>query len=1010
MKIRYKSDSVNNISKGSDISISLSNTFKNQIHNDIVEKLNARLVFEDERNNCNKYRLFFNIKPYCTNVLFNPFTEIVKYSKTDDVYKVEIKHDLSLIDALTDTTERVKYIQDTSISRIDMDDKLSEDMQGFEYYPGYDMFNNHILRDKSFKIVSNLSTTNEFKYNSLIENMYDRNGERIKIPQRQYDVFKEEFISKNSNFKHLYDNEDILNFMDGSAINERLMEKNGWFGFENVAQIKTRDVDGNDLKIDKVINNKNGGDFIDMYPDRSLFSFNPKVNKHLNRLEYNWNYALTYPFACNKKHNFCRVTINNVTTTGLKIMTFEKQKNAYGLDVLVFRTYTQHGLQVGDVFRLCINPYGRDIEDKDSDYKIVLNEISVTQLGDISGNNKDFYFITENMDVLQKISTIIKCSGSDYDEYGSYMGDEIHNWLSNEDGFNDETINMELNNHEFIINRMYNDTPSEYYFRIFKKIPNFKFKKEELTAHKGVVLKEYIDYINNNCRNKDNNILFDFTMENSRFGFASSVYNDNVTQLIYNDDIDLNNIIDNLGRPVNEIYLTIIKNNKGYDEWYNSSNWNGNILNNNIAKQIEYSHCFGNVSCGLDFGGIGDVRLRVKNGDINLINELGVYGTKKEENISGGVKITYNNTKIGDYITQNGSTFYVKSDDNLRKIIVDENDGIEVDGLFYGDFVEYNPSEAKEKTLSDCYHRFNTYQREMEFHDYNLYQKICGWDILSDDYDIVPNNESNFEKYNENVMDFYNKKIVEDENFVVFSKNFVDENNRYTLIDDDTLLYAYQKPEGYFYKPHHKIQLKELGEVKQDSHYDIFVSNAKPVQSDGIYISITSSLKHGCMVGDKIYICNDSTGDWWYSYVLSVINAVTFYIDKKFIHIDNDFYKNEIDWVKNAQYINNGTYKIRRVNLDIPRYAQRISGGQFIWRNILNIGNQYVTELEEYPFLNQSFYINKDINFYLKRQDTNGGEGLYSGNIISSFPTDVVGQKMENTSNYEYKDETTITC
>ena len=1017
-KIRYKSDSVKSVNKDSGISISLSNTIKNYVHNNVVEKVNARLVFENERNKCNKYRLLFNIKPYCTNVLFNPFTEIVKFSSNgkEDDCKIEIKHDLSSTDYLTETTERVKYIQDTSISRVDMDDILLEDVQGFEYYPGYDMFNNHLLRDNSFKIVSNLSTTtNELKYNSLIENMYNRFGEIIKIPQRKYDIFQERFITNKKIFKHLYDNDDILNFRDGSAINERLIEDNGWFGFANVCQIKTRDIDGTDLKIDKVINSKNGGDFIDMYPDRSLFSFNPKSNPFLHRLEYNWHYALTYPFACDKTHSFCNYVLNvgttTISTTGLKILTFEKQKNAYGLDVLLFRTYTKHGLKVGDIFRLSINPNGRDIEDIDPNYTVVLNDISVSQLGDINGNNKEFFFIVENMDVLQKVSTIIKCGGSDYDEYGSYMGDEMHDWLTNGDSFDDDNINMELNNHEYMINRIYNDTPSEYYFRVFKKIPNFKFAKEELTPQKGVDLKEYINYINNNCKNTNNEKLIDFTMENSRFGFASSVYNDNITQLIYNDDINVNNLIDNLGRPLSEFYLTIIKNNKGHEIWYDSSNWNGNEFESEdyTAKDIEYSHCFGKVSCGLNFGGDGDLKLRAKNGDINLINELGVYGTKDKDD-----PLKYNTSKIGEYVTQEGMSLYVKSNDNLKRLVVkndgNTNDSIKVDGLFYGDFVEYNPSEAQEKVLSDCYHRFNTYQREMQFAESNIYKKLCGWDILSDDYDVTPNNESNFEKFGEDVMSTYDKKIVEDENFVVYSKDYVNPNEQYTLLDDNTSLYAYQKPEGYFYKPHYRIQIKEMGEIQQDSHFDIAVRSAKLVQNEGIFIRITSSLKHGCMVGDKIYICNDTTGDWWYTYVLSVVNPLTFYVDKKFIHINNEFYKNENDWVKNATYINDGTYKVRRMNPYIPRYAQRVSNCQFIWRKMLNIGDINAIDLEEYPYLNESFYINKDINFYLKRQDTNGGSGLYSGNNPASFPQDVIGQKMENTSNYEYKDENEITC
>ena len=59
--------------------------------------------------------------------------------------------------------------------------------------------------------------------------------------------------------------------------------------------------------------------------------------------------------------------------------------------------------------------------------------------------------------------------------------------------------------------------------------------------------------------------------------------------------------------------------------------------------------------------------------------------------------------------------------------------------------------------------------------------------------------------------------------------------------------------------------------------------------------------------------------------------------------------------------------------------------------------------------MNESFYINKDINFYLKRQDTNGGSGLYSGAIEDSFPQDIIGNNLEM-SNVEYKEESEMSC
>ena len=77
-----------------------------------------------------------------------------------------------------------------------------------------------------------------------------------------------------------------------------------------------------------------------------------------------------------------------------------------------------------------------------------------------------------------------------------------------------------------------------------------------------------------------------------------------------------------------------------------------------------------------------------------------------------------------------------------------------------------------------------------------------------------------------------------------------------------------------------------------------------------------------------------------------------------------------------------------------------------MWRDVLNVGNKDTVELTEYPFANGHFYINKDINFFLKRQDPFGDNGLYSE---SKSPNDIYGN-VKKTSNYEYKDEENRIC
>ena len=64
-----------------------------------------------------------------------------------------------------------------------------------------------------------------------------------------------------------------------------------------------------------------------------------------------------------------------------------------------------------------------------------------------------------------------------------------------------------------------------------------------------------------------------------------TVYGDEVSQIVYTDDIDISEYKDNRGRPLTEMFLTIVKRNKGHEEWYSGGNAS--------SENIEYSHVFG---------------------------------------------------------------------------------------------------------------------------------------------------------------------------------------------------------------------------------------------------------------------------------------------------------------------------------------------------------------------------------------------------------------------------------
>lgn len=172
--------------------------------------------------------------------------------------------------------------------------------------------------------------------------------------------------------------------------------------------------------------------------------------------------------------------------------------------------------------------------------------------------------------------------------------------------------------------KIYNGVVSQYYFRKFKKL---KTRSGEL---------EQDDY------------------EIYNLAFSENIYTDTIYQYIFNEDIDISNLTDNLGRPLSQIYLSIIK---------TSSNG-----------------IFTKVMSGLEAPFIPE--LNNTNFNNYLINVPVIQ-------------------KIHGVIT-NPTPTNIPIESN---ILVQDND-------FYGDVVEYNETTIEEIILGDVYHRFNTLNRE----------------------------------------------------------------------------------------------------------------------------------------------------------------------------------------------------------------------------------------------------------------------------------------------------------
>ena len=176
------------------------------------------------------------------------------------------------------------------------------------------------------------------------------------------------------------------------------------------------------------------------------------------------------------------------------------------------------------------------------------------------------------------------------------------------------------------IKKLINNVESQYYFRKFRKI---KTKVSPII--------ETDDY------------------EAYRVGFSENFFNDSIIQFVFNEDIDVTDLVDNLGRPLSELYLTIIKT-------------DSNKLFTNVSSGIETPY------------------------DARLVNSNTIPYLRNIPSIH-----RIHNGTSGIFPTHNALETNVK--------INNTND-------IYGDLVEYNVNTLNETILATVSHRFNTINRE----------------------------------------------------------------------------------------------------------------------------------------------------------------------------------------------------------------------------------------------------------------------------------------------------------
>lgn len=884
--------------------------------NDVSEIVSQYDQYLLERESCNKIRLTCQVNPICTNVLFNPITEIVRYEGSNNVELLNYldgSTELKNTDLLYKTTNVLcsSNLNDNSGSQKHhtnaiRDTQLSNTKNGFIYHCGLDILNNHLIRSNTFKTICRRDKDSDSNvFNTIGDTMRDVSGNQV-IETLYFPVSSSIDGHKKDVEAHIYRYDDILQF-DESISNRLIKKYDGWVGFYNRSKIKSYSnfENGDIMDIERPIMYKNGGDFIEMYPDRSLYSFVPKFNKYRNRIEKNWEYCITYP-SSSTTEGF--ESIINGDLKSLKAIYFdENSQGDNGGSQLVIYGITKHGLKVGDF----VNIYNTYIENGKTVNEVVAYSAEVTNVVD------DYIFILQGIsstisDTWCYLSDMTKKENDNETLYYNDVGYKNHSnkYLTKSGSdtkyyiINNKYVNLDDKAQNISYKKVVNGVECDYYVRVFEKVPNFK-NASAVTSSEYDIYKNDSELIHEYQDKK-----YDFESHVSRLAFAKNIYGDDVGEIVFTDDIDISNLIDNLGRPISTLYIMFFKSNKGYKEWYGfhpqDDKQNIDINSDNVT----YSHCFGMLTCGYETSDES-----ICNSDIDSIYTINNIGESSQ-----GISISKLNKGRSDY-------YY------------DTEIAYDVDKKFYGDICCYDGYNIVEESIQPIMHRFNTAQRESSKSlSKEYYQKFNYDNIIYDDYDI-------------------------NQNFTI----------KTSVVDN-----VNQKKEGYYYKPFYPIEIKTFGSLNSVSPDFLKIIGIKKYDGEnGRYYSISTLSYHYLSPGDKSMIY-DTEQDKYYTLVTIENNESNYkkfyfvaYDEKGTEKVDLDisdyskfklFKIDNLEVSSHASLLKDGTC----------RFVWRD-----LYNNGFSPTSAKSTE--EYPFTNGAFYINKKIDIYVRRQDPYGVYGLYDG-------------------------------
>lgn len=485
----------------------------------------------------------------------------------------------------------------------------------------------------------------------------------------------------------------------------------------------------------------------------------------------------------------------------------------------------------------------------------------------------------------------------------------FNNYVANES--TKELISIGSKNLSFA--KVVDDVQCKYYVRIFSRFPNFDFYDKLVDE--------------NNIYNEDSDIddkpisyysKLEFEKQStiSKLGFYKNIYGDDICQIVYNDDIDLYAIRDNLGRPLTSLYLSFFKTNYGYKEWY-CKNGDSNIPNYK-SQDVEWSRCFGKIKTGFEYSPhiqLGfDPGLTSEDGfgNIHIMNDVDndiVVRGLNQDWLGGGRSGLIPGTH--EYINTDFDEIHYKNQK-----------------YFYGDLCVYSPAECLETSIQDCCNRFNSAQREIGGRLNRLY--VDNFSAVT--YSQVYNNSASYRiKYDEEPT---------------------------------------KHPEGLYYHQNYEIPIRSFSaNISEFVPNMINIISAEEVEvGSELLIQLSASSKTYYDMNANPCIYNNNTLEHYKCELVNVLDSNILLLRP----IDYD--TSELTDIINE----NQCFVYDRLK-DFPAYAEIIprNSGVIRWRELVQNGfDDGIGLIREYPFTNGALYVNTDINIFLRRQDPFGYYGL----------------------------------